>query len=181
MRFGAYWWYIPRIMWRTQVMGMDYPPFWKKNITHSEVNTCAMLKRWYMWCHSFHKGNFIWLCLLTIDGLMNSPLYGTRLTMNMTMAYVVNPRIDSMENLSTGQFPFENERFDLAPYQPTSYDIQVCLKMGGILCGIIPYHVAIAKTRFITTGWHGDTLVSDPFIQSISAKLDPGNLPKRRI
>jgi hypothetical protein len=90
------------------------------------------------------------------------------------MAYVVNPRIDSMENLSTGQFPFENERFDLVPYQPTSYDIQVCLKMGGI-CGIIPYHFIIAKTRFITAGWHGDTLVSDPFIQS--AKLTVETVP----
>ena len=39
--------------------------------------------------------------------------------------------------------------------------------MGGI-CGIIPYHFTIAKTRFTTAGWHGDTLVSDPFQ---SAKL----------
>ena len=44
---------------------------------------------------------------------MNIPLYGTRLTMNMTMAYVVNPRIDSMENLSTGQFLLANERLGL--------------------------------------------------------------------
>ena len=66
----------------------------------------------------------------------------------LTMAFVVNPRIDSMENLSTGQFLLANERLGLVHCRvlpqcslPTSYDIQVCLKTGGIMRdNSIPFH-----------------------------------------
>ena len=98
-----------------------------------EGNTCAMLKRWYIWCHSSQNGIFtigIRPCLLTDE---HPTICYTFDNEHDHGIYVVNPRIDSMENLSE-QFVLENERLGLVQCRvlpqrslPTSFIIYRCV------------------------------------------------------
>ena len=140
MRFGAYWWYIPRIMWRTQVMGMDYPPFWKKTspivkltlVPCSKGGTCGvihsikgtlygcvywLLTDWWTAHYMVHVWQWTWpwhICGEPKNRFDGKPEWTIRFRKWKT-------RLGSVPGFTTAQ--------------PTNqlHNIQVCLKMGGIM------------------------------------------------
>ena len=99
-------------------------------------------------------------CGIVIHSTMGSlQLEYKSLLTHLTMAYVVNPRIDSMENLSTGQFLLANERLGLVHQalpqcslpKSRSYGLWPTISTNFIYMGVSENgetcHFLIAKTQ----------------------------------